>query len=106
MDDKLIENIIAKKKNQTDFITDSNKKDFDKRAIRTNFVRGTETIDSNGVLYSEWTGMFYDITKRKMTDEEFMAFCDWADNPNNRKEVDETILDFWKRCLESIGVLK
>lgn len=52
----------------------------DKIALRKNFITGEETIDSNGLLYTKWEGLFKEITKRDMTDNEFLEYSDWWDN--------------------------
>jgi hypothetical protein len=85
------DNFINKKKNSEDFILKANVKEHDKRCLRENMIKGIETMDSSGFIWHEWNGLFYDLTGRKPTDEEFVDYCDWIDK--QKKQINEPLYD-------------
>ena len=64
---------------------------IDKRAMRENMIKGDETIDSEGYVWNYWNGLFFELTGRKPTDQEFISYSDWIDK--EKREVNIPLYD-------------
>lgn len=95
---------LKKKEEGENHIDIKNKKEINKRMFRLNMLQGTENIDEDGVNLSEWDGaMMYALIGRKLTDAEYIDYCDWLDN-DAVKDVSESIYDNLKVFFDSRGI--